>query len=177
MVLLATARFTDADFLDREDLLNNVFQALTLDFSNLDTANLNEKSLLFNIYGLQPTGFALESVRIKQQAELGFTYQTTVEQTLGNPALCQALQLRVMRDWQVLYEGSLLSFSYSSTLISDNEWQDLVFVLSLPDQAPLDLANQNCGFNIYVTTLSGEDGSPFSDQEVLTSQVQTGSWF
>jgi len=176
MVLLATARFTDADFLDREDIFDNVFQALTLDFSNLNTANLTEKSLLFNIFGLQPSGFTLESVRIKQQAELGFTYQVVVEQTIGNPALCQALQLRVMRDWQVLYEGSLMGFNYSSSLASDDTWQDLVFMLSLPAQAPPDLANQTCGFNMYVTTLSGEQGSPFTDQEVLTSQVQTGSW-
>jgi len=176
MALFASARFTDADFLDTEDLLNNTFQALTLDFSNLNTANLTQKSLLFNISGLQPSGFGLESVRIKQEAELDFTYQAKVEQTLGNPALCQALQLRVMRDWQVLYEGSLMGFSYSSSVGSDDAWQDLVFVLSLPTQTPSDLANQNCGFNIYLTTFSGDEGSPFTDQEVLTNQVQTGSW-
>lgn len=176
VVLLASARFTDADFLDREDLADNIFEATTLDFANRDTANLTEKSLFFNIFGLQPTGFAVESVRIKKEGNLGFTYQVVVEQTLGNPALCQALQLRVMRNWQLVYEGSVMAFNYSGALIEENEWHDLVMSLGLPDDAPSDLANQNCGFNIYITTMSGEQGSPFTDQEVLTSQIQTGGW-
>lgn len=175
IVLMMTASFTDADFLDREDVIDNTFQALTLDFSNRNTANLTEKTLLFNIFGLVPGGFDVASVRLRNEAELPFTYQALVQVTAGNSSLCDAAELRLLKDWQTQYQGGLSTFQYTGQL-EPAASEDWVLALSLPSSAPAQLINQTCSFNIVITTLSQPGGSPFSDQEVMQNQISTGGW-
>ncbi|OGJ15750.1 MAG: hypothetical protein A2632_02230 [Candidatus Pacebacteria bacterium RIFCSPHIGHO2_01_FULL_46_16] len=175
-VLLLFSQVTDADLLDREVVSANVVRATTLDFSNLDTANETSKSLFFSVQGMIPSGFQVETVRIKNEGELAVAYQLSATQTAGDGALCSALQLKVLSDWQTEYSGTLTGLSYETTVL-EGQKSDLIFALSL-DDTTASLSNNTCAFNIRVaslTTINGED-IQFTDEEVLQNQVSTGTW-
>ena len=175
-VVLLFAQATDADLLDREQIGPNIVRASTLDFVNLDTANETGKSLLFSIQGLVPTGFQVESVRIRNEGELDFQYSVSVFITAGDDALCSALKFHVLSNWTTKYDSGLLSLSYVANLDKD-ESQDLVFSLGLEDTSE-SLIGLNCAFNLVVNSVQEtENGTMrFYDQEVLQSQVTAGVW-
>ena len=175
-VVLLFAQATDADLLDREQIGPNIVRASTLDFSDLDTANETSKSLLFSIQGLVPTGFQVESVRIKNEGELGFQYSISVVKTAGDDAFCSALKLRILKDWTTQYNSDLLAMAYVSEL-AQGESQDLVFSLGLVDNNE-SLIGQNCAFNLVINSVQETSNGTirFYDQEVLQSQVTAGVW-
>ncbi|PIY80494.1 MAG: hypothetical protein COY80_02645 [Candidatus Pacebacteria bacterium CG_4_10_14_0_8_um_filter_42_14] len=175
-VVLLFAQATDADLLDREQIGPNIVRASTLDFVNLDTANETGKSLLFSIQGLVPTGFQVESVRIRNEGELDFQYSVSVFKTAGDDALCSALKFHVLSNWTTKYDSGLLSLSYVANLDKD-ESQDLVFSLGLEDTSE-SLIGLNCAFNLVVNSVqeTANGTMRFYDQEVLQSQVTAGVW-
>jgi len=173
LLAVVLARATDADLSDLEILPANSLKATTLDFANQETATGQNKSLLFSLAGLIPGGFQVESVRISNQGKMAFTYQTFVEQTAGNSELCVALNLKVLRNWQSIYDGPLLGLALSSEL-SEASSEDLVLALSLP--AGSGLANNTCGFSLKFKTFDETGLVKFSDEEILQSQVSTGSF-
>ncbi|NCN06643.1 MAG: hypothetical protein GW946_02255 [Candidatus Pacebacteria bacterium] len=175
-VILLFSQATDADLLDREEVVANTVRATTLDFSNRDTANETGKSLFFSVHGLIPTGFQVESVRIKNEGELPVTYQLSVSQTAGDVALCNALQVRVLSDWDTKYTGGVLEASFETTVPHTGS-SDLVFALSLDDTST-SLTNMTCAFNIMIASATVVQGKTvfFSDEEVLQNQVATGVW-
>jgi len=170
--MIAVTRLTDADLTDQEKISQNNFQASSLDFINQSTANNLPKSLLFNVAGLVPGGFQVETVRIKRKGNLGFRYQLKPEALAGDAVLCQALQVMILVDWQVKYSGNLLDLSYQANINEQDDYQDLVIVLKLPE-ASQTLWGKTCGFNFKLATVDQADGSSFSDQEILTNQVST----
>ncbi len=169
-VSLISTRYTSADLSDVEKIRDNYLRATTLNFSNRQTANELQTSELFNISGLIANGFEVESVRIKQEGELKFTYQIEAADFSGSEDLCQALQVKVFDDWSQVYAGSLTELNLESA-VSDPGYDDLVFVLSLADAAGLD--NKSCNFNVKINTVSVDHG--FSDEEVLQNQVSTAA--
>ncbi|MDA1079720.1 MAG: hypothetical protein O2840_03490 [bacterium] len=175
-VILLFSQVTDADLLDREEVTANTVRATTLDFSNRDTANETGKSLFFSVQGLIPTGFQVESVRVKNEGEMAVSYVLAATQTAGDAAFCNALQLRVLSDWQTEYSGPVLGLSFGTTMLAA-EKSDLVFVLSL-DDSNASLTNDTCAFNIVVTSQGVVDGETirFSDEEILQNQVTAGTW-
>ena len=175
-VILLFSQVTDADLLDREEVTANTVRATTLDFSNRDTANETGKSLFFSVQGLIPTGFQVESVRIKNEGELDVTYELSATQTAGDASLCNALQLRVLSGWLTEYSGPLLGLSFD-TAVLEGQNSDLVFVLSL-DDTNVQLANTTCAFNIRVASVQTVQGGTiqFFDEEVLQNQVTAGTW-
>ena len=175
-VILLFSQVTDADLLDREEVVANTVRATTLDFSNRDTANETGKSLFFTVQGLLPTGFQVESVRVKNEGELAVSYELSAAQTAGDADFCNALQLRVMSDWQIEYSGSLLGLSFDATVL-EGQKGDLVFVVSLDDTSS-GLTNDTCAFNIRVLSKQVVNGETirFSDEEILQNQVTAGTW-
>ena len=173
-VMIAVTKLTDADLSDQEDVRQNVFTASTLDFANQDTANNFAKSLLFNVSGLVPGGFQVESVRVSNQGELSFTYQLTTENFAGDGVLCSALDLMVLKDWQVKYDGKLNQVNFEDQFTEDKRTQDLVLVLKLT-AADAVLAGKTCAFDIKIKSKDDPDGSAFSDEEVLTNSVTTAA--
>lgn len=167
-------QFTDADLFDEEVVSGHSLAATTLDFSSLDTANLSTKSLFFSVGGLVPTGFQVESVRVRKDGSEPFTLSLTTQQTGGNAELCQALQVKVFKDWTQIFAGSLLSLALNEEINTSEAYQDLVFVVGL-DQATGSIMNSNCSFAFTFSTLQTES-TRFSDTEVLTNTVATGSW-
>jgi len=171
-VMVAVTKLTDADLTDQENVPENGFFATTLDFVNQNTANNTPKSLLFSISGLVPGGFQVETVRIFRKGQLGFAYQVTPENFAGDMILCQALEIMVLNNWQTQFEGKLTDLSYQGEIANDQVKDDLVLVLKLTD-ANQALAAKSCVFDLKIQTVNDEEGSSFSDEEVLTNQVNT----
>ncbi len=173
-VMIAVTKLTDADLSDQEDVLGNSFTASTLDFANQDTANNFAKSLLFNVSGLVPGGFQVESVRLENKGELDFGYQLTAENFAGDGVLCSVLDLMVLKDWQIKYNGKLNQVSFEGEFAPDQKIQDLVIVLRL-NTADAVLAAKSCAFDLKIKSKDDPEGSVFSDEEVLTNSVTTAS--
>jgi hypothetical protein len=175
-VLIVLSQATDADLLDREVISMNTLRAATVDLNTLDTANNTQKSFFFNIQGLVPGGFQVNSVRIKNDGELDMMIAVSTKDTTGSSALCSALELKVLENWQSVYDNALGSFSYN-TSIQAGEAEDLVFAVRLtsPDTTA---AATTCAFNFVVETTQEAGGGTirFKDEELLQNQVATGSW-
>ena len=172
-VFSAYTQFTDADLFDQEEVQNNYFEATTLDFSTHDTANELSKSLLFSVTGMIPTGFQVETVRIKNTGKLEFPYSISVQKTAGSDVFCQSLEAVIMQDWTPVYSGSLLNLTFSGELAAEEKWEDLVFVAKF-NATDAALKNQTCAFNISFA--SQIQDSHFSDTEVLQNTIASGAW-
>lgn len=173
-VLLLVTESTDADLIDRETVPNNSITATTLDFSTRDTANNTQKTVFFNVQGMVKGGFQVNSVRIKNDGELPVNFTITTQQTGGDTSVCNSLQLKLLKNWQVVENKSLPTFKYDSS-IETNELQDLVFSLDLPYHSPSP-SFSNCLFTITIKTDQSNQSSTrhFFDEEVLDNQVSTG---
>jgi len=174
--VIVLSQATDADLLDREVISMNTLRATTVDLSTLDTANNSQKSFFFNIQGLIPGGFQVNSVRIKNDGELDMMVAVSTQDTTGSSALCSALELKVLKNWQSVYDSELSSFSYDTTIVA-GQTEDLVFAVRLtsPDTAAV---ATTCAFNFIVATTQEAGGGTirFKDEELLQNQVATGSW-
>lgn len=175
-VMLYMSKPTDADLLDKESVEDNLFSAVTLDLNNLDTANQMQKSVLFSMQGLVPTGFAVESVRFKNSGSQTMKYELGFQQTAGEAEACTALYIKVLRNWSVVQSGKLSEVSASGEL-SENETSDLVLAIGL-DASDASLQNKSCLFNLVVSAIAKDatEKVVFSDEEVLQNQVIFGSW-
>lgn len=172
-VFAAYSQFTDADLFDQEAVTQNALSATTLDLTTLDTANESTKTLFFSVTGMIQNGFQVESVRLKNSGALGFPYTVTTQETGGSSLLCQSLDLVVLQEWTPIFSGKLLSLELIQELTVTENWEDLVFVISLP-QVDATLKNQTCSFNFTFT--SSLPSSSFSDTEVLQNSISTGTW-
>lgn len=169
-IILVYTSFTDADFIVRHYIRDNLFKATTLDFSNRQTANEFPTSTLFNISGMVASGFAVESVRIKKEGETSFLYQITPEIVTASH-LCELLRLRVLNeDWQQIYQGELISFKLNASVT--NDFDDLIFVVYLGEDPG---QNHRCDFNIVIETTneSNETETGFWDKEILQNSIST----
>ena len=179
-VLLYMSHPTSADLLDRETVPKNSFKAVTLDLNNLDTANQTQKSMLFAVQGLVPGGFAVQSVRFKNTGSQTLSYQLSFQQTAGDGDACNALKIKVLRNWSVTQDIALSAISLSGNL-PYNQTDDVVLAIGL-DATDSNLQNKSCLFNLAVKAKAkdADDTNPkrvqFTDEELLQSQVSLGSW-
>ena len=176
LVLLAFTKTTDADLFDQEVISGHHWQATTLDFSSRNTANELLISLLFNVSGLLPDGFQVESVRIKNEGESGFNYRVKAIKTAGSDQLCDALVVRTMKDWQLIQTSSLNGLSLDLSL-GQNDKNDLIFFISLEDSNS-GLINQVCDFNLSFRSWrnSPDEVAGFFDEEILENHINSGVW-
>lgn len=179
LLILALVLFTgvtSADLFDTEMVTGNRLTATTLDFSQRDSANGNYSSQLFNITGLIANGFQVEGVRVKKDGKLDFNYKIRVEKTAGDDLFCSALDLTVLQNWQIKYQGRLIDFQANST-IQPNGLDDWIFYLKL-NYNENSLTNKICDFNLVFHSLKINEGgtSVFSDEEILANHVSSGMW-
>lgn len=167
---------TDADLVARDVILDNSWIAATLDFSNRNTANNAPTNFLFTTTNIQPGGFDVKAVRVKNDGQLQLQYQAKAVQTSGDDPFCQALEITVIKDWQKSYQGSLSNFSLESTIpqASHDDW---IIMVKL-NQNSLDLINKSCDFNLIFETKKNNDKENlgFSDEEILENHLSSGSW-
>lgn len=172
-VFSAYTQFTDADLFDQESVTNNYFEATTLDLTTHDTATELSKTILFSVTGMVPSGFQIETVRLKNAGKLEFPYSVSVQKTAGSDSFCQSLEGVLMQDWTPVYTGNLMSMAFSGELRETEKWEDLVFVVKFTGTAA-ELKNQTCNFSISFT--STLPGGKFSDTESIQNTIISGTW-
>ena len=174
-VVLISSEATDADLSDQEIVTGNLFTTTTLDFSSQNTANHHPLSIFFSVADFVPDGFAVNSVLLKKQGEQDSPLRLTAQMILGNQDLFNAFDLKIMSDWQVVYDGKLSNLIYDFALI-DADQQSLIFFLNL-SSADVNLKDQDCQFNfVFQTIINTPDSGGFSDQEILANYLSTSVW-
>lgn len=168
-IILITTKVTDADLIAIEYIRDHIFMATTLDFSHRQTANDFPTSTLFNVTGLIPGGFQVESVRIKKEGVLNFDYQITTEVSGTQSSLCRQLELKVFHNWQSVYSGQLLDFALHGS-VDELGADNLVLAIILPSEANV---SGSCDFNFKVITTEIDPAKPqmFSDEEILQNHI------
>lgn len=174
-IILGLIKATDADLLVRKAIEANFYRASTLDFSNRQTANEFNTSSLFNVSGMLPGGFQVESIRLKLDGELGHNINFRYIKTGGDDGLCSAIKLKVLKNWNSKYYNLLKDFTYNDTF-EDRSYVDYILAVELAEEfySNTDIANKSCQFNIEINL--NEEGSNFNDQEILESRIDTGTW-
>jgi len=171
-IFMVTTKVTDADLLDMESIVDNYFRSTTLDFSNRQTANNYQLSTLFNVVGMIPGGFQVESLRVNNDGEMDIDYQITSLFNLGDNNLCEVLDVKVMNDFKVIYDGKLKDLTLSSRTQSEVH-DDLVLFLYL-NSSDTALTNKTCNFNVVIQSVVENTG--FVDEEIIQNQVSSGTW-
>jgi len=176
LVLIILTGATSADLFVTQTISRNKFTATTIDFSERDTANNNPNSVLFDVSGLVAEGFKVEGVRIKKDGRENFKYRIIVTKTIGNDLFCQSLQLSVLQNWQIKYQGSLLDFSLDS-VIKENGLDDWIFYINLANN-DINLTHKVCDFDFIFRTYRNDPDklSGFWDEEILTNHISSGVW-
>ena len=174
-ILLRSTSFTSADLFADRNVQNNRFSITTLAFNDLNTANNYPIIRLFDITGLVPGGFAVNSFRIKKTGQLNFKYNIFTEVISGDPSFCQSLEIQLMQNSIFKNQSGLTDFQYQST-IDTNIPQDWVIFLRLNQNNP-PLRQQNCQFNLVITTQDKNkpNGGLFARKTLLNS-VTSGNW-
>ncbi len=169
-IILIQSKFTDADFIVKKFLNDNLFKATTLDFSNRQTANELPTSTLFNITGIMSGGFETASARIKKEGEMQFNYKISPQFT-NSSILCEQLRISIYnRQLQQLYSGELVSLNLLSK-VEDNHY-DLIFIISLDTDVG---KNKRCDFNLIIETIDSNNNlkKGFWDEEILQNFISS----
>lgn len=158
---------TDADLFDTAAVLGNNFQSVIVDLNGKNTINNSSLGFLFNTPGILPDGFDIRTLRLKNdgvQQNILFTY----DYLSGDQSFCQALKLKILKNWQVIFEESLTNLNLNFTLNSNNT-EDFIFVLSLQNNDRA-LKSKTCKFNFIFQT-NKEKMHGLWDKETLDNEV------
>ncbi|MDD5073777.1 MAG: hypothetical protein PHU92_01165 [Candidatus Shapirobacteria bacterium] len=177
LVILAFSQSTDADVFDQEIISGYRWQATTLEFSQLGTANNTPASLLFNVGGFLPGGFEVRAIRIRNEGKMSFNYSLWWEKTAGDDQFCRSLKLIVMKDWQIIFDGFLSDLSLDARIDEDNKQEDWVFFLRL-DAKDSFLKERTCDFDFVFRTFRDNKGEAagFFDENRLSNHATSGHW-
>ena len=176
-LFLVTTRYTDADLTAERIVLHNKFATIVINLFSQSTANNNPLTDMFHTTSIRPGGFDLAAMRIQNDAKATIKYLLKTAKVSGDEAFCRALKIRVLhRDLSTKYEGSLLDFSYNSTVV-DTTPEDWIFIASLDDRNT-QLQNKLCEFNIIVRSYRNspnETGGIFAERKI-SSIISSGTW-
>lgn len=176
-IFLINTQYTDADIFAERNVKNNKFSATALNFFAGNTVNNSSASYLYKTIGILPDGYDFEAIRIKRDENFNFKYHLKAIKANGDNALCDSLNLQVLkRDLTKVFSGKLINLSIDSE-ISTNNREDWIFLLSL-DQDDTNLKNKICEFSFDFKTFrinSSEKGGIFA-QRIITNIVSSGNW-
>ncbi len=175
-VLLKTGR-TDADLIAERRQQNNSFAATTLSFSNRNTANFDAVTWFFTTDHLKPDGYDVRALKVQRDGKMDFNYTIQAQKKSGDDALCNALELTVMKDWQEVYKGNLFTPNIKRSLAGGGS-DDLVFVIKLTKN-DVSLRQKQCDFSFEMHTYKNSPDEPekglYARQE-LQNSIKTGIW-
>jgi len=168
---------TSADLTAQRTVKENRLRATTLALAEQHSANFGLLTTLFNTTGYLPGGFDIKAIKLTKIGELNFKYQLKM-QTSAEPApLCQNLTLKVLKNWEEIYQGPLLSFTTEAS-ISDSGNDNWVFVLSFPEGHD-DNKSSSCVFDLVARTWRNDPNEALTglwSKKQLANLVTTGSW-
>jgi hypothetical protein len=176
-VFLVTTSYTDADLSAERIVLQNKFTTITINFFSQNTANNNPLTTLLRTSSMQPGGFDVGAIRVRNGVQKDLKYSLKTVKVNGDDTFCRALTLRTFhRDLSVKYDGSLMDYTVSSTL-SDTVPEDWILLIGL-DDAGEQLKNKSCEFNFVMRTYRDspdETGGIFAERKV-NNIISSGTW-
>ena len=176
-VFLVTTSYTDADLTAERIVLQNKFATITINFFSQNTANNNPLTTLFRTTSVQPGGFDIGAVRVRNGVQKNIKYSLKTVKMNGDEGFCRALKLRTFhRDVSLKYDGSLMDYSATSSL-SENALEDWIFLVGLDDSGA-QLKNKSCEFNFVMRTYRDspdETGGIFAERKV-NNIISSGAW-
>ncbi len=176
-VFLITTQYTDADLSAERIVSQNKLVSIVINLFSQNTASNIPLTNLFRTTSLRPGGFDLGSIRIQNDGRSTIKYAFKTVKVNGDEVFCRGLKLRALhRDFSTKFDGSLLDFTFSSTVV-DKTPEDLIFVISLDDNAA-QFKNKLCEFNFVVRSYRNspnETGGGFAERKI-NNIVSSGSW-
>lgn len=167
-ILLSRSGYTSADLSANKTIVGNKLTATTLAFSTRNTFNESVISQSFITYGLVNNGFDIRALRIKKEGELASPYSIKTENIGGDDSACKALNVSIMKDYKLIFNGPLNSLDQSS-IINDNPDDWIIFInLSKNNQ---DNKNKSCNFNFVFNTKLNDKPGGFSDSHFITNNI------
>lgn len=164
---------TNADFVYKKTIKDNQFSATTLDFSQLKTTNDSPVEKLFNINGILPGGYQVDTLRIKNQGETQFNYSLSFEKISGDDNFCKNLEIEFSKDSQSFYQGSLVDLNLNNSLTQDYLFLDWLIFLRLKDNYLSSQPNY-CEFNLVITGFNNlKPGSGFKYKRIIHNYISS----
>jgi len=176
-LFLINTHFTDADLFAERMVQRNVFSMTTLDFAVKNSVNNGSIVSLFHTVGLQPGGYDLGAIKIKNAGKLGFKYHIKAVKMSGDDALCNSLEVQVMqRNLTSKYQGKLLGLNIDSSLQNTSP-EDWIFFVSL-NETTQSLQGKICEFSIGFKTWRDQpdEKKGIFAERIITNVITTGNW-
>ena len=168
---------TDADFIDKKVINDNKMSATTLNFTNIDTATNAPIEKLFDVNGIVPSGFKIESVRLINEGQSNLYNKISTEVIGGDIDFCKALEVDLNYSNQLSFKGKLVNLSQEISALNPNTQADLIILIRLI-KSDLLLQNKNCEFNLIINGFnqdySKETGLRYARK--ISNRVVSGSW-
>lgn len=168
---------TDADFVDKKILVDNKMSATTLNFSKNNTATNSPISKLFDINGIVPGGFQVESVRLKNEGQSNLFSKISSEITGGDSNFCQSLEIEFMLEGQSKYKDKLSNLSFTPPVLNPNTQADWLIFIRFNKNEPV-LQNQMCQFNLIFDGFNKNisENSNLKFKKLIQNSIQSGFW-
>lgn len=167
---LTFTKVTAADMSTTKTVAQNEWSVTTLAISSRDTASDQGTNVLFNISALKPGGYQVRSVRIQNDGAMNTAYNLSAEVTGGDKALCDNLDIKILKDWQVKYDGNLINLELNGQ-VANSSSEDWVMVVGLNNKDK-NLIDKTCSFNLWFKT----NTNGLSDKKKVESTVSSGTW-
>lgn len=176
-IFLIHTQYTDADIFAERNVQGNSFRATTLNFTVRNTINNAIIPALFNTTQIQPEGFDLGALKIKNESEKNIKYRLKVKKINGDEEFCNTLNIQVMtKSWTQKFNGKLMNLVVDSTMNSE-ALDNFIFFVSL-DSNNSGLKNKICQFELdfrtYRNNPEGEAG--IYAQRLINNLVTSGYW-
>ena len=164
---------TNADFVDKKIIKNNRLTATTLDFSQLKTTDSSNIETLFNINGLSPGGYQVNTLRIKNQGKTNLNYYLTFEKNNGEDNFCRQLEINLIKNGQSKYQGSLIDLNLNDILVKEQEFSDWLVYIKLKDNY-LSSKSEVCDFNLNINGFNNLDQkSGFKYKRLISNHISS----
>ena len=166
ILILILVRTTNADFLDSRRFSNNFLKVATFDFSDKSTANEGNLTQFFNVSAVKAGGFDVKTLRIKNEGSVNKSkLKVSYFYRLGSEVFCNDLNLKILKEWAIIYEGKLSALTLNLEL-NGKQNEDFIFILSFPENM---VNNSACSFDFILEENSVNE--LFSDTEKLENFV------
>jgi hypothetical protein len=165
---------TNADFVDKKTVKNNKFSATTLNFSQLKTTDNSDAENLFNINGILPGGYQVNTLRVKNQGETNLNYSLTFEKISGDDNFCRQLEINLIKDGQSKYQGNLVDLNLDNILDKDQNFSDWLVYLKLKDNY-LSSKSEVCDFYLNINGFSNNQNqtSGFKYKRIILNHISS----
>lgn len=168
---LSAISYTTAFFSDKEFSGSNNWQAAVVDYLLVKKRNFHP--------AVTPDKKTRAKILITNKNTIAARYKIKAENFSGDTDFCQKLKLRAKKDGQVVYNGSLLNFSFTAQTTTTTEKEVLRLTVRLLDD-DYQWWNKECRFRLHLSATQDPMATTtepgFSDEEKVSLKVTSGAW-